>query len=175
MPDAAQVFLEQSRRYLSAHYLPKIERCLEKLTDEDLWWRPNEASNSVGNLLLHLAGNVRQWIVSGVGGAPDVRQRQHEFDAHAPVPAAMLLARLRETLVEADGVLADLDAAALLESRRIQGLDVTVFEAVYHVVEHFSTHVGQIVYLTKLRTGRDLGFYQMAADGTVRRGWLGGP
>ncbi len=157
MPDAAQVFLEQSRRYLSAHYLPKIERCLEKLTDEDLWWRPNEASNSVGNLLLHLAGNVRQWIVSGVGGAPDVRRRQQEFDERAALPGAVLLAGLKAALDDADGVLAALDPARLLDYCRIQGREMTLLEAVYHVVEHFSTHTGQIAYVAKLRAGVDLG------------------
>jgi len=175
MVDLAQAFVDQSRRFLLAEYLPKIERCVHALSDEDVWWRPNDASNSVGNLLLHLSGNVRQWIVSGVGGAPDARRRQQEFDARTPMATTALLARLRETLEDADRVLAELDGDRLLEPCRIQGLDVTVLEAVYHVVEHFSTHVGQIIYVTKLRTGRDLSFYEMAEDGSVRRGWLGGP
>ncbi len=157
MPDAAQVFIEQSRRYLSDHYLPKIEGCLEKLADEDLWWRPNEASNSVGNLLLHLAGNVRQWIVSGVGGGPDARQRQQEFDERAEIPGPVLLARLKAAVEEADRVLAGLDPTHLLDVCRIQERDVSVLEAVYHVVEHFSTHTGQIAYVAKLRVGVDLG------------------
>ena len=173
MSDIAQSFIEQSRRFLLAEYLPKIERCVAELSDEDLWWRPNEQSNSVGNLLLHLAGNVRQWIIHGVGGAPDVRQRQQEFDERDGHPAETVLARLRETLEEADRVLGGLDPADLFTSRSIQGIDVTVFGAIYHVVEHFSTHVGQIIYVTKLRTGRDLQFYAMNADGSVRRGWLG--
>lgn len=175
MADAAQAFIDQSRRFLLAEYLPKIERCVRTLTDEEVWWRPNEASNSIGNLLLHLSGNVGQWVVSGVGGSPDPRERQQEFDARAPMAASLLLDRLRETLEAADRVLAGLDGDRLLEPCHIQGLDVTVLEAVYHVVEHFSTHVGQIIYVTKLRTGRDLSFYEMAEDGSVRRGWLGGP
>ncbi len=173
MADIAQAFIDQSRRFLLKEYLSKIERCVDELSDEDLWWRPNETSNSVGNLLLHLAGNVRQWIVSGVGGAHDGRQRQQEFAEHAPLPAEALLARLREALDEVDRVLADLDPADLSQRRHIQGIEVTAFEAIYHVVEHFSTHVGQIIYITKLRTGRDLRFYAMNADGSVRRGWLG--
>ena len=172
MSDIAQAFIDQSRRLLLKEYLRKIERCVDELSDEDLWWRPNETSNSVGNLLLHLAGNVRQWIISGVGGAHDGRQRQQEFDAHASLPAEALLARLREALDEVDRVLADLDPTDLSQRCHIQGLDVTAFEAIYHVVEHFSTHVGQIVYVTKLRTGRNLQFYEMNADGSVRRGWL---
>lgn len=175
MADLAQAFIDQSRRFLQAEYLRKIERCVGELSDEDLWWRPNEQSNSAGNLLMHLAGNVRQWIIHGVGGAPDTRQRQREFDAREGQAAEALLARLRETLDEADRVLAALDAEALAAPRQIQGIDVSVLEAVYHVVEHFSTHVGQIIYITKLRTGRDLLFYAMNADGTVRRGWLSEP
>ncbi len=175
MMDIAQAFIDQSRRFLLKEYLPKIERCLDELSEEDLWWRPNETSNSVGNLLLHLAGNVRQWIVSGVGGVHDVRQRQQEFDERAPLPAEALLARLREALDEVDRVLADFDPVDLLQRRHIQGIEVTAFEAIYHVVEHFSTHVGQIIYITKLRTGRDLRFYEMNADGSIRRGWLGDP
>lgn len=175
MADAAQAFLDQSRRFLLAEYLPKIERCLDALPEGELWWRPNAVSNSVGNLLMHLAGNVRQWIVSGVGGAADVRQRQQEFDAQEGASKAELLAHLRAALGDVDGVLAALDPAVLPRRLSIQGLDVTVAEAIYHVVEHFSTHVGQIIYITKLRTGRDLRFYQMNADGSVRRGWLSGP
>ena len=175
MSDIAQAFIDQSRRFLFKEYLRKIECCLDELSEEDLWWRPNETSNSVGNLLLHLAGNVRQWIVHGVGGAHDVRQRQQEFDERNPLPAEALLLGLREALEEVDRVLADLDPADLSQRRLIQGMDVTALEAIYHVVEHFSTHVGQIVYLTKLRTGRNLQFYEMNADGSVRRSWLGEP
>lgn len=160
-------FIDYSRRLLAQDYLPKIERCLEQLSDEEVWWRPNEASNSIGNLLLHLAGNIRQWIVSGVGGAPDVRRRQEEFDARTPVPAATLLARLKEALGEVDGVLAGLDPAALGETRVIQGHERTVLEAVYHVVEHFSMHTGQILYVTKLLKASDLNFYEVKGGVTT--------
>ncbi|MFQ5570759.1 MAG: DinB family protein [Rhodothermales bacterium] len=170
MSDAAQAFLDESRRLLRSDYLPKIERCLEALTEEDVWWRPNEESNSIGNLLLHLAGNVRQWIVSGVGGADDVRRRQQEFDERAPVPVEALRAQLRATLEEADAVLARLDPAGLLEARHIQGGVVSVFGAIYHVVEHFGMHTGQIIYVTKMRQGADMGFYDLS-DGTVRTRW----
>ena len=95
MSDVAQAFLDESRRYLLKENLPKIERCLESLTEEDVWWRPNEQSNSIGNLLMHLAGNLRQWIISGVGGADDVRQRAQEFDERSPLPVATLMAQLR--------------------------------------------------------------------------------
>lgn len=166
MSNPSTAFIAKSRYYLQQEYLPKIERCVEKLSEEDLWWRPNERSNSVGNLLLHLAGNVRQWIVSGVGGADDVRQRQQEFDEREHLPGSVLMEQLRGALAEVDQVLASLEGDDLLEPRQIQGLEVSVMDAVYHVVEHFSAHVGQIVYITKMRTGSDLGFYRIK-DGDV--------
>jgi uncharacterized damage-inducible protein DinB len=157
-----KAFLDESRRYLAREYAVKIRLCLEGLSDEDLWWRPNDRSNSIGNLLLHLAGNVRQWIVSGVGGAPGARDRQAEFDERGPMPRAELLRRFEAAVTEADAVLRDLDPAVLSHSRRIQGRDTSVFKAVYHVVEHFGMHAGQILYVAKLRTGRDLAFYRDA-------------
>ena len=168
-PALSESFLRESRRYLMGDYLPKILICLDSLSEADVWWRGNEASNSIGNLVLHLAGNARQWIVHGVGGAVDVRQRQSEFDRRGAIAPSELAALLHTTLTEVDSVLASLDPATLLDARRIQGLDTTVMGAVYHVVEHFSTHTGQIVMLTKLRTGRDLGFWEVRADGTVVR------
>ncbi len=172
MDDVARAFLDRSRYYLRGEYLPKIERCVALLSADDLWWRPNDASNSVGNLLLHLAGNVRQWIVHGVGGAPDVRDRQQEFEAGGPVPAEALLAGLRAALDDVDAVLAGLDAATLMAQRTIQGRDLSVLVAVYHVVEHFAAHTGQILYVTKLRTGRDLAFYGRSPTAAAQ--WKGG-
>lgn len=163
-------FLAESRRYLMKEYLPKIARSLEGLTPEDIWWRPNPASNGIGNLLLHLAGNARQWVMAGIGGRPDVRRRQEEFDRAGGGTGPELLAHLKETLEEVDGVLSALPERSLEEERVIQGLPVTVLQAIYHVVEHFSMHTGQIIYLSKLRRGKDLGFYEVR-DGDVRKMW----
>ena len=168
--EVARAFLSEARRLLLGEYLPKIERCLEGLTDEQVWWRANDQSNSVGNLLLHLEGNARQWVVAGLGGAPDRREREREFAGRAGVPRDRLLSSLRATLEEADGVLARLDPAALLEARRIQGLEVTALAAVFHVVEHFSMHTGQIILLTKQLTGGGLAFYDFAG-GVPRPNW----
>jgi uncharacterized damage-inducible protein DinB len=170
MDALARAFVAEARQHLLADYLPKIERCLEQLTDEQVWWRAGDRSNSVGNLLLHLEGNARQWLVSGVGGAPDRRTRDREFDERAPLPPAELLAGLSATLAEADAVLARLDPAALLERRHIQGHKVTVLAAVFHVVEHFSMHTGQIILLTKMLTGHDLAFYDFSG-GAPRPRW----
>ena len=151
-------------------YLPKIERCLEKLSDSQAWWRAGEESNSIGNLVLHLSGNVRQWIVSGIGGAADTRARQTEFDERSQIPRAELMAHLKETLTEVDRVLAELSPSSLLEQREIQGTRVTVLEAVFHVVEHFSMHTGQILLLTKMLARSDLRFYDFS-DGVPRAAW----
>jgi uncharacterized damage-inducible protein DinB len=156
MTDIAQHFINEARSYLSAKYLPKIESCLESLTDEDVWRRANSESNSIGNLLLHLNGSTRMWITSGVGGAPDWRDRQQEFDERAMLPRAELLAQLKQTVAEADGVLANVDREELLRRRLIRGEEVTALEAIFHAVEHFSMHAGQIIMLTKMRTGKDL-------------------
>lgn len=160
MTDVARQFLAQSRHYLSADYLPKIERCLATLGEEDVWWRPHETSNSIGNLLLHLRGNVHQWIVAGVGRREFERHRQQEFDERMRLPTVALLAPLQATLAEADDVLRGQDEASLLTRRQIQGYDVTVLEAVYHVVEHFGMHTGQIILVAKMRTGADLRLWQ---------------
>src|SRR3954469_22273327 len=94
MTDVAQTFIYKSRQLLLSDYLPKIERSLEGLGDEEVWWRPNEASNSIGNLLLHLCGNVSQWIIGGVGGREVERHRQQEFDERRMLPARELLSSL---------------------------------------------------------------------------------
>lgn len=172
MNDAAtgQAFIDRSRYYLGAEYLPKIRRCVAVMTEEDLWWRPHARSNSIGNLLLHLSGNIRQWVVSGIGGEPDVRQRQTEFDADGAHSGTELMDLLETTLRDVDRVLSGLSPAALLERRVIQGRDVTVLEALYHATEHFGMHTGQIIYIAKLRTGADLEFYDVE-DGVARPQW----
>src|ERR1044072_7410062 len=156
MDNISLAFIAESRTLLATAYLPRIERCLEKLSDEEIWWRSADESNSIGNLLLHLSGNVRQWIVSGVGSQPDTRVRQQEFAERGQGTRAELLSRLKETLREADAGLSALAPAQLLEARHIQGDEVTVLEAVYHVVEHFSMHTGQIILLTKMLKAEDL-------------------
>jgi uncharacterized damage-inducible protein DinB len=155
-----QLFLEKSRTLLTGDYLPKIERSLADLSDADVWWRPNEASNSIGNLLLHLCGNVTQWIIGGVGQRQYIRDRQLEFDERTPIAKAELLKRIAAVVQEADEILGALDAPALSAMRHIQGYDVTVLEAVYHVVEHFSMHTGQIILISKARRPADLKLWE---------------
>ena len=174
MNEIGQSFIACSRAYFADDYLPKIERCLDLLTDEQIWWRANPQSNSIGNLLLHLSGNVRQWIVCGLGGAPDDRDRDSEFAQRKLIPRHELLARLKQTLSEADAALAKFDAGQLLDKYSIQGCNVTALSAIFHVVEHFSMHAGQIILLTKLLTATDLRFYDFEAGAPVDR-WRSGP
>jgi uncharacterized damage-inducible protein DinB len=159
MDSAGRIFLDYSTRKLR-QLSGRIDDCLGRLTEEQIWMRGAESENAAGNLVLHLSGNVRQWIVSGVGGQPDTRQRHTEFDARGGLAVSELKARLRETIDEALAVLDSLPLERLTEPRLIQGYNVTVLEAIYAVVEHFSGHTGQIIYLTKGLTGQDTGYYR---------------
>ena len=174
MHSVSRAFIERAVEFLIGDYLPKIERCLEKLTDEQIWWRANEESNSIGNLILHLCGNARQWIVSGVGSQPDARVRDAEFAQRDVIGRDELLNLLRSTLADVESVLRNLDPSTLLERRKIQGHDVDLLEAIFHVTEHFSMHTGQIIMLTKMITGSDLRFYDFDAGLPVER-WHSGP
>ncbi len=159
MDAIAQTFLDKSRRLMTSDYVPKIERCLDELADDDIWWRPNEASNSIGNLVLHLCGNVTMWILGGVGRLPFERDRQQEFDERRSIPAAELRSRLRDVVQHADAVIGAVGSDELLSRRQIQGYDVTVLEAIYHVVEHFGMHTGQIIMLSKARVNHQLNLW----------------
>ena len=139
--------------------MDRIETCVARLTPEQVWARGSESQNAVGNLLIHLNGNLSQWMLSGVGGQPYVRDRDGEFSARDGVAAAELLARLRSTVEAVAALIRTLPHARLSERLTIQGYGVSVFGAVYHVVEHFSGHAFQIFLLTKMFTGEDLGFY----------------
>jgi uncharacterized damage-inducible protein DinB len=163
-PDLAEPFLAQASRLLLQVHLPRIEACVRELSLEQIWWRANSASNSVGNLALHLEGNVRQWIVSGLGGAPDRRERDKEFSELGPIPRRTLLARLRKAVREADRVMRKLSGVALARTYSIQGFRVTGLHAVLHVAEHFSHHAGQIILLTKMLGGRDLKFTHLPEE-----------
>jgi uncharacterized damage-inducible protein DinB len=138
----------------------RIETCLNRLTDEQIWSRGKENENAVGNLVLHLCGNMNQWIVSTIGGRPDNRVRASEFSARGGAGKEELTQKLRITADDALRVIGALNAGQLSARHTIQGYDVSVLEAIYHVVEHFSMHTGQIIFATKLLTTDDLGFYR---------------
>ena len=157
--DVTTIFLEFSRHKLLGQYWPRLRKCVEPLSEAQVWWRPNPESNSIGNLILHLNGNVRQWLVASFNRAEDERDRPAEFDAQEGIPPAELLETLGATLREAEDVLARLTEADLVAPYEIQGYHVKGLDAVYQVVEHFGLHYGQIAYITKTVCGADLGFY----------------
>ncbi len=153
------IFLDVSARDLM-QLRDRIVTCLEKLNDEQVWMRGGDHENAIGNLVLHLCGNVRQWIGSAVGGKPDIRVRDREFQARGDVSPADLAERITAVVDDAVAVIRRLDEAALLKTVTVQKYTVTGLEAIAHVLEHFGQHTGQIILLTKHATGEDLGFYR---------------
>jgi hypothetical protein len=158
--DVTSLFLEFSRKKLLEQYWPRLRGCVEWLSDEQIWRRPNGASNSIGNLILHLNGNVRQWLVASFNQQEDTRNRPAEFSETGFIPASVLLETLSATMLEAAEVLALLTPGDMVASFEIQGYKVTGLEAIYQVVEHFGMHYGQILYIAKYMGGKDLGFYR---------------
>ena len=157
--ELADEFLLFSRKKLLDQYWSRMRNTVEPLSDEQVWWRPNDASNSIGNLILHLNGNVQQWLVASFNRLEDKRDRPAEFSATSELSASDLLDRLGGTMDEAGKVLSRLTADDLLATYHIQGYTVSGLAAVYQVVEHFGLHYGQILYAIKMQQGRDLGFY----------------
>ena len=145
-------FIAASQHRIERSWL-RIHHAMSQLSDEDLWWRPNPEMNSAGNLILHLAGNLRQWIVSGVGGSKDVRKRQAEFDERGPVSRAELSRRLEEVKADMDSTWKDFDPSRLNEAVRIQGFDLTYLDAIYGALTHLEGHTGQLVYIARMRAG----------------------
>lgn len=158
--DINTALITEVQRRLYTEYLPRIRKCLDMLTEDQVWWRPNAASNSIGNLLLHLNGNVRQWILSGLGGKADDRKRQTEFDERGMIPKEQLWATLYATMQEIIPVLESVSPDDVLNKRPVQTFEETGLTILIHVTEHFSYHTGQIAWITKMLTSEDLGFYK---------------
>lgn len=153
----AEAYVSSARQTLAGG-LHKIEHCVKQLNEEQVWWRPRAGEagaemNSIANLLLHLSGNVRQWIISGVGGAEDRRNRPAEFADRSRRPASEVMGLLRGTLAEADGVLAGLTDEEMLRPRRIQGFDTNGLDATFHAIYHFRGHVQEIIHMTRVQLG----------------------
>ena len=137
-----------------------IATCVDKLTEDQIWQRGAAHENSVGNLLLHLQGNIRQWILHGIDGQPDVRQRDDEFSLTPAISSADALAQLTATISEARDVI-----TALPHSRLKEVIDpqpngtwrhAPILDAIYKVVTHLDHHTGQIILLTKQLAATDL-------------------
>jgi uncharacterized damage-inducible protein DinB len=158
-PPLHRALVSEVKRRIIGESVPRIRQCLDALSTDEIWHRPNENVVSVGNLVLHLMGNLRQWVLSGLGQQPDRRQRNREFDHVAPLPAAELMRQLDTLMAEVEAVLDRLTPADLVATHRVQGYDETGVAILMHVTEHFSYHTGQITYFVKTRKNVDLQYY----------------
>jgi uncharacterized damage-inducible protein DinB len=158
MPDLVNEFIDQSiQRILESS--ERVKKCLHELGEEEIWHRPNESSNSVGNLILHLSGNIGQYVISGLGGNSDVRSREAEFSARGGTNKEELFSLLSDTVVKAANIIRNQDEKQLTKIRSVQGFSLSGIGIIIHVTEHFSYHTGQIAFWTKLLKNKDLGFY----------------
>jgi uncharacterized damage-inducible protein DinB len=132
---------------------------MDQLSEEQIWLRPNKASNSIGNILLHLCGNIGQYVISSLGNQPDIRERDKEFSTQGGFNKEELLAKLTDTLTKAITIMRNTDETRLLKIHSVQGFDYTGIGIIVHITEHYSHHTGQIIFWTKQLTGNDLGFY----------------
>ena len=146
--------------YRNGLNLQRIIKCVDLLTEDELWQHPNGSSNSIGNLILHLNGNITQYIISALGNSPDLRERDLEFSSRSTLKAAEQKDLITSTINNAAGVMEDLDAAELTRIYEVQGHVMSGIAIIIHVTEHLSYHTGQIVFLTKLLKDVDLGFYK---------------
>jgi uncharacterized damage-inducible protein DinB len=154
-----EIFLEFSASKLE-QMSERIAACLDRLTYQQVWLRGSDPENAIGNLVLHLAGNLRQWIGTGVAGKPDIRVRDREFAARGDIQPAELKERIQAAVADAAAIIRAVKPERLSTRAVIQGYDQSILEVIYHVVEHFTLHAGQIFFATKLATRQDLGFYR---------------
>lgn len=147
------------KRRLIEESVPRIKKCLSKLSQEEIWRRPNKETVSVGNLVLHLCGNVSQWVLSGLNNVPDTRERDREFSETGGISADKLMEDMEGLMQKVSDVLDSLSPADLLEVRRVQGFEETGVAILMHVTEHFSYHTGQITYYVKTNKNIDMNYY----------------
>ena len=152
-------FIAEIKRRLFEESMVRLKKCLAELTEAQIWYRPNKSSNSIGNLVLHLHGNVRQWVVAGLGKNKDVRERQLEFDEQGPVSTKKMLADMDQLMVEVNAILDNTTSDDLLEVRNVQGFQESGLSILVHITEHFSYHVGQMTYIVKMLKDKDMGYY----------------
>jgi uncharacterized damage-inducible protein DinB len=137
----------------------RLTACLNELEESELWKRPNESSNSAGNLMLHLCGNIRQYAVSSLGNISDIRERDKEFSAQRGYSKSELLQKLTTTIDEAKKIMEEISDAELLRPRKVQGYAYSGIGIIIHITEHYSYHTGQIIFWTKLLKNKDMRFY----------------
>lgn len=159
MSKISQLLIDQVRIRIFQESIPRIKQCLEALSEAEIWYRPNAQSNAVGNLVLHLCGNARQWIVAGLSDQPDTRNRDYEFKEQGPLPTSTLIELLDQTQAEIEGVLTQLHPEDLERIYPVQVFQESGLSILVHVIEHFSYHTGQITYFVKAHKNRGMGYY----------------
>ena len=160
LPSADKISREfiQESVHLLQQSLRKINHCLNQLDADQIWWRPEPGLNSIGNLVLHVCGNLNQWAVCGIPESKAERQREQEFHVDARVSREELESLLVNTVEQACQTLQSLSASLLLEPRQIQGFSISVMGAISHTVPHFVGHTHQIIYITRLQKGAQYQF-----------------
>jgi hypothetical protein len=156
--DVSRAALDEANRLLD-ECAAKIGHCLNQLSDEQIWWRPGESMNSIGNLVLHLCGNLQQWIVCGIGGAADARHRPAEFAERGPIARSILAEKLRQVVANSQQSLRQASPAEMHRERTIQGFTITGWGAVFHSIPHFNGHTQEIVSFTRMQLGNAYKFY----------------
>lgn len=151
-------FLENSR-YRLGESTRMIKISLAAVEEENIWKKPNESSNSIGNQILHICGNMTQYIIASLGNQDDLRKRDEEFSTTAGYSKKELILKLEDTVNKAKSVLNNCNSEQLLKKRVVQGFSLSGIGIILHAVEHYSYHTGQIAFWTKLMVNKDLGFY----------------
>ena len=159
MPQSvSEEFIKQAI-YRVQENTPKIEKCLDELSEEEVWKRPNASSNSIGNIIVHLCGNITQYIHSSLGNVVDRRERDKEFSVEGGLNKRELFHQLKATVDKAIAIIQNVNQDDLLRKRSVQAYELSAIGIILHVVEHYSYHTGQIIFWTKLLKDKDLGFY----------------
>ena len=154
-----EAIVEEGRRRLVNESLPRMTQCLEQLTDDQIWWKPNKNSNSVGNIIVHVNGNLRQWVLSAIAGQPDERQRNIEFEMDGGISGTQLIEMLQATMREVSTALDEVVKIGILEIRPVQVFEESILSIIVHVVEHTSYHTGQVTWITKMLVDGQLNYY----------------
>jgi uncharacterized damage-inducible protein DinB len=154
-----KAFLDEVRRRLVEESVGRLRKCIAMLSEEEIWFRPNEHTVSIGNLVLHLCGNLRQWVLAGLAHQPDNRVRRLEFEERGPLPTTDLMEQLDAVIRDVDHFLSSVTPAMLVQCHRVQGFEESGMAILIHVTEHFSYHVGQITYAVKSRKNVDTRYY----------------
>ena len=159
MSDLKAEFLKDCVQHLNEH-TKRVKICLDLITEEQAWQKPNEVSNSVANLILHLCGNMTQYVLSSLGGEPDNRQRDLEFTIKGGWDKDELFKKLSTVVESVTKTILAQDERSLLTTRAVQGFNKSGLSIILHITEHYSYHTGQIALITKLLRNKDLGFYK---------------